>query len=104
MASEAEKQYMGKVASLGCWACRKMGYYDTPAEIHHVSKWLGKGQRASNYDVIPLCPHHHRNGGYGEAIHAGRKAWEARFGNEFDMLREVKEAINEQLETNRNSA
>jgi len=85
----AEKKHLGIVAELGCWACRKIGFYDTPAEIHHVSKGVGKGQRASNYEVIPLCPHHHRLGGYGEAIHSGRKAWESQFGDELELLKEV---------------
>lgn len=87
--TKAEIEHLSKVAALGCWACRKIGYIDTPAEIHHVSKGAGKGQRASNYEVIPLCPTHHRNGGYGVAIHAGRKEWESVFGDELEMLKEV---------------
>jgi len=27
----AEKKHMQKVAELGCIACRKLGFYDTPA-------------------------------------------------------------------------
>lgn len=92
---KSESEHMDRVAELGCIACRKMGFYDTPAEIHHVSKGVGKGQRASHFDVIPLCPYHHRNGGYGEAIHAGRKAWEAKFGDEHELLKEVKELLND---------
>jgi len=91
--TKAESKYMDKVAQLGCIACQKLGYSDTPAEIHHVSKGLGKGQRASNFDVIPLCPFHHRAGGYGEAIHAGRKAWEKKFGDELELLAEVKSRV-----------
>ena len=44
--TKAEIEHLSKVAALGCWACRKIGYNDTPAEIHHVSKGAGKGQRA----------------------------------------------------------
>lgn len=90
MPTKAESDYMDEVAQLGCIACQKLGYMDTPAEIHHVSKGVGKGQRASNYDVIPLCPYHHRLGGYGQAIHAGRKEWEKNFGDELELLKEVK--------------
>jgi len=71
-ATRAEKIYMSKVADLGCIACSYLGFEGTQAEIHHIATG-GKGRRASNYDVIPLCPHHHRTGGHGEAIHAGRE-------------------------------
>lgn len=87
-----EKIYMSVVASLGCIACRLEGYKDSPAEIHHVSTG-GKSQRASHYDVIPLCPAHHRTGGYGVAIHAGRQAWEEKYGSEQLILSSIKEHL-----------
>jgi hypothetical protein len=37
-----------------------MGYEGTPAELHHPRAGTGAGRRASHYDVIPLCPEHHR--------------------------------------------
>lgn len=86
---KAEKQHLDKVQQLGCIACQKIGYFGTPAEIHHIRTGIGKGQRASNYQVIPLCPHHHRNGGHGEAFHAGPKTWQERFGSELSLLEEV---------------
>ena len=51
------------------------------------------GQRASDLDTIPLCPHHHRTGGYGTAIHAGRKGFERNFGTETDLLAITRERI-----------
>lgn len=84
---------MDKVASLGCAACESIGYQGTPAEIHHVRFNAGMGQRASNFDIIPLCHHHHRNGGYGEAYHAGRIAWEESFGTEKDILERVNKQV-----------
>lgn len=89
----AEIAHLDKVARLGCWACRKLGYEDTPAEIHHIRAGVGGGQRSSHFNVIPLCPHHHRTGGHGEAFHAGQKIWQERFGNELDLVGEVIEAI-----------
>ena len=85
-ATAAEKRHMGKVAALGCYACRQNGFDDTPAELHHIRTGVGKGQRASNYQVIPLCPHHHRHGSHGEAYHSGPKVWQERFGNELDIV------------------
>jgi hypothetical protein len=77
-----ERQYLGKVASLGCMICKM------PAEIHHIR--TGQGHMRAKYtQVIPLCHRHHRTGGYGVAIHAGIKAWEEMFGTELDMLEKV---------------
>lgn len=83
-ATKAERNYMDRVADLGCIICRR------PAEIHHITTGIGMGQRASNWDVIPLCPEHHRTGGYGVAIHAGKKAWELKHGTELQHLETVK--------------
>lgn len=89
--TKAEKKHMSLVADMGCIACEKIGYFGTPAELHHIREGQGGAQRASNYEVIPLCPHHHRVGGYGEAFHAGQQVWESKFGAESDLLIEVSE-------------
>jgi len=83
-ASKAEFEHMTRVAELGCMVCAM------PAECHHILKGAGMGQRASNYDVIPLCPTHHRNGGHGVAIHAGIATWEATYGTEVQALEIVR--------------
>jgi hypothetical protein len=44
--------------------------------------------------VIPLCPHHHTDGGEGHAIHAGRESWEAIHGTELDLLAQVRRELN----------
>ena len=87
--TKAEREHMDRVVSLGCVACLNLGYYDAPSEIHHIGNGT-MGKRASNYEVIPLCPTHHRNGGYGVAVHAGRKAWERLHGTEQELLKQVK--------------
>lgn len=84
--TKAEKDHMDKVAALGCIACQKIGYFGTPAEIHHISNQT-MGKRASNYEVIPLCPIHHRHGK--NAIHKSRKLFESEFGTEKELLNEV---------------
>ncbi|MEO9497679.1 MAG: Ref family recombination enhancement nuclease [Vibrio splendidus] len=90
-ATKAEKHHMTKVAALGCIACRKIGYYDTPAEIHHIRAGMGTGQRNSHYKTIPLCPTHHRHGE--NAIHRSKVNFERDFGAELDLLGEVMELI-----------
>lgn len=85
--SKAEKQYLAKVAELGCIICK------SPAEIHHIRSGMGIGQRNNNSMVLPLCPQHHRTGGFGIAIHAGQKTWEQNFGTELELLEIVKRRI-----------
>ena len=48
MANKKEREYMSKVANLGCWIC------EAPANVHHIRpKGLGIGRRSSHYDTIP---------------------------------------------------
>jgi hypothetical protein len=54
--NKAEKEHLSKVASVGCIVCRMQGNEESPAEIHHIRHGQGMSQRASNYEVIPLCP------------------------------------------------
>ena len=70
------------------------GNEGTPAEIHHIRHGNGMGQRASNYESIPLCHIHHRTGGYGVAIHAGQKEFEKLYGSESELLEQVRGLIN----------
>lgn len=76
----AERDYLSKVASLGCIICGGI------AEIHHIRTGQGMGKKSSNFEVIPLCPNHHRNGGYGIAFHAGKKAFEAKYGTQQELM------------------
>jgi len=75
-------------------ACRNMGYGATPAEIHHIRTGQGL-KRASHFETIPLCHTHHRTGGYGVAFHAGKEAFEANYGTEFELLQQATEVIDE---------
>lgn len=53
----AEKDYMGRVAALGCILCRSfLDIADSPAELHHI---FDSSER-NNWLVIGLCPAHHR--------------------------------------------
>lgn len=88
--TKAEKVHMRKVADLGCIACRKLGYEDTPAELHHVKKGT-MGKKASNYEVIPLCPHHHRTSN--ESYHLNPLWFTEKFGTQQELLEEVTRLI-----------
>jgi hypothetical protein len=85
-----EKRHMQAVAELGCIACRKAGIYGSPAELHHIRETAGIGQRASHYEVIPLCYHHHRGTSkLAPSVHMSRKAFVEAYGSEKDLLDEV---------------
>ena len=88
--TNAEKVHLRKVADLGCIACRKLGYEDTPAELHHVKKGT-MGKKASNYEVIPLCPHHHRTSN--ESYHLNPLWFTEKFGTQQELLEEVTRLI-----------
>lgn len=78
------QQTMSDIASLGCIIC------GSPAQLHHIGTHLGGGKDDSK--VIPLCVLHHTGGGYGVALHAGKKVFEARFGSEqelFDLTQDL---------------
>lgn len=85
-----ERKHLSAVAGLGCQICRRNGYDDTPAEIHHIRTGTGAGRRASHFDTIGLCPLHHRLGN--DALHVmGRRRWEGHHGiTELELLAEVK--------------
>jgi hypothetical protein len=53
-------------------------------------------QRASNDDVIPLCPAHHRGVNHqGPSIHMNRRAFVDRFGTEEQLINIVKRLIDD---------
>lgn len=84
MATKAEKLHFEKLVNIGCIVCIKEGYGYSQPEIHHLRTGAGGGQKSK--DTIPLCPQHHRIGGYGVAIHAGQKAFESKYGTELELL------------------
>jgi hypothetical protein len=60
-----QKRRFARVADIGCIICGGI------AKIHHCGTSMGSRK---NHDlVIPLCHKHHRSGGHGVAIHAGKK-------------------------------
>ena len=93
MTTAAEHRHLDRVARLGCVLCRHIGYYGTPAEIHHPRTGVGAGRKASHFDAIALCPEHHRLGS--ESLHVmGRKAFERHHGiTEMELLQITKNLL-----------
>lgn len=92
MATKAEKQWLAKVADIGCIACYNMGCPGTPAQIHHIRSGCGSGQRASNYRVLPLCVNHHSAQGV-DGFHKHPKTWQEKHGAEEELLAQVVEIV-----------
>ena len=87
--------WMGRVKALGCIVCRHQGLGFVPAEAHHIKRnadgsRMGMGQKAGDHETIPLCPRHHWNG---SQVQTPMAEFEARFGNELDLLRETLEML-----------
>ena len=81
-ATKQERAYMGRVAELGCLICGGI------PEIHHNTKNRGYGTKSSNYDIMPLCPDHHR--GEEGINHIGVKTWEDKYGDQDDLVKRVR--------------
>lgn len=81
-------KHLSYVARLGCAICRRLGYDDTPSEVHHQRTGVGAGRRSPDNLVIPLCPEHHRGN---TGIHGmGRKAFERHYGvTEVELVAET---------------
>jgi hypothetical protein len=68
---------MHRVAELGCLIC------GSPAQLHHPREGQGKGQRAQDWLVVPLCPDHHTGP---EGIHNRRTFYTRHRMDEWDLL------------------
>lgn len=82
--TSAEKLHLSKVAALGCFLCRRLGYGYVGSQIHHLREGVGLAQRNSNWLVVPLCAEHHT--GSVDGIHGQRRAWKLASVGEMDAL------------------
>jgi 5-methylcytosine-specific restriction endonuclease McrA len=80
------REWMAKVAQLPCVICGSW-----PVHVHHcISSRYGTA-KASDFNVIPLCPACHLDGP--NAIHRGKASWETRNGPDWSYLERVKAMI-----------
>ena len=92
--NKADREYLNKVASLGCRLCARLGYGESPAEVHHQRTGTGAGKRASHRRTVGLCPAHHRGP---QGLHGlGRRAFERIYGvTEIELIEEVRTLLGE---------
>lgn len=87
----AEDRHIKRVALLGCIICRIYLNKYTPAEIHHLD---GKTKDGCHFQILPLCPQHHRLPGKGYVSWAdGKKKFEAAYMPVEDLLVCVDKAL-----------
>jgi len=89
--SAASKRHLVRVAALGCVICKRLGYPDSVAEIHHPRFAAGMAQRASDWLAIPACPEHHRGP---RGIHGDRSVLRQIKCDEPALLADVIELLN----------
>ena len=84
------KEHMQKMADFGCVICHKMGFPKSPCQLHHIKDHRGMGKKASNYEVIGLCPEHHTGKtGY----HYSPKTFNEKWGSQKELLKENLELV-----------
>lgn len=86
MTANERKRRFEAISDMGCCVCLRSGLGATPPEIHHLLTGRAGFRRNDDEQTIGLCPHHHRHGGSGEAIHAGKRSFEAAYGTELELL------------------
>lgn len=84
------KSWMNQVADLGCAMCRRMGYPETPSQLHHPREGVGMAQRQSDWLVIPLCEQHHTGS---KGWHGTREDFKRHSVNEMDLLADTIELM-----------
>lgn len=90
--TKKEKIWLGAICEYGCIVCQKKFNIFSPASPHHIE---GRTKKGADLKTIPLCGGHHQTGGNGVAFHeTGKKTWEAKYGNQYELLEELRGIIN----------
>jgi len=80
--------HLASVAELACAVSDKWGHEcEGRVTVHHCigAEWRGMGQKASDFETIPLCCAHHQHSR--NAIHLmGKKPWEQKYGSQRELL------------------
>ena len=87
---------MQDILRLGCCVCYRMGFAETPGEVHHL---LDEGhRRIGHLATICLCsPGHHRNGDgrVKTSRHPDKERFERLYGTEEELLEWSRKKVQE---------
>jgi hypothetical protein len=89
---DLSRLYMQAVKQLPCVCCSI-----APTDAHHVIHDRFGNEKASDWDVIPLCKAHHQDGR--EAIHNGKETWREKWGPDHSYVQPTRWLV-ERLVTN----
>jgi len=91
--TKQDKEWLDKITQLGCIVCvNEFGIF-TPASPHHIE---GRTKEGCHKKTIGLCGCHHQTGGNGVAFHeTGKKTWEAKYGTQEELLKQLQDEIGE---------
>lgn len=84
--TKPEREWMARIADIGCIACRNDGI-SSPASVHHI---VQGNRRLGHLFTLPLChPHHQGDGRAVPSVHFTKRTFVARYGSELDLLAEL---------------
>ena len=91
--NKKERDWMDKIANMGCIVCWDKFDAYSPAEVHHID---GKTKPGSHLNTIPLCFRHHREGINNDMYvsrHPYLHEFEKRYGTQESLLTKTKERL-----------
>lgn len=91
-ATKAERDHMGRVASLGCIIC------GAPATVHHCGTYMGGGR--NHMKTIPLCWRHHLGPEGIDGKQMAKRKWEELYGTEEQLMQRTMMAMARLYPTN----
>jgi len=81
--TKAEREWMSRIAELGCVACKQDGH-QSPASVHHI---VQGNRRLGHLFTLPLCEIHHKGDGrVVPSVHFTKRTFAARYGSELELL------------------
>ena len=85
-ATAAAQRHMARVAAIGCIVCIRLGYGESPCNVHHIRE--GRIAR-DDFLTLPMCRVHHV--GAAMSIHMDKEPLLRALGvfSEFDLLADV---------------
>jgi hypothetical protein len=84
-------RWFALLQEIGCIVCLNEHGVRSPADMHHIHR---NGRRVDDLHTIPLCHLHHRSGLNNQECvsrHPWKKAFETRYGSEWELYAKVKE-------------
>lgn len=89
-ATAEELAYLLAVKFLPCCICNA----PPPSDAHHCFSQRFGQKKSSHFHTIPLCKNCHQVGLL--AIHNNKRAWENRYGFDFEYITQTREAVEKQ--------